>query len=55
MASPTLSNRRLNAISSMATRAVLANLAVHYQARHGAVLVVESMGGDACLPGSMPR
>lgn len=35
----------LTAISSMATRAVLAELATGFEARHGVVVVIESVGG----------
>ena len=36
---------RLTGISSMATRALLADLAADYQARHGVELVIESVAG----------
>lgn len=35
----------LTAISSMATRAVLAELATGFEARHGVAVVIESVGG----------
>lgn len=45
MTSSATPTRRLTGISSMATRAVLADLAADYQARHGIELAVESVGG----------
>lgn len=45
MADSARSTRRLTGLSSMATRALLADLAADYQARHGIELVMESVGG----------
>lgn len=45
MAESASSTRRLTGLSSMATRALLADLAADYQARHGIELVMESVGG----------
>ena len=45
MTSSATPTRRLTGISSMATRALLTDLAADYQARHGIELAVESVGG----------
>ena len=45
MTSSAAPTRRLTGISSMATRALLTDLAADYQARHGIELAVESVGG----------
>jgi len=45
MADSARSTRRLTGLSSMATRALLADLAADYQARLGIELVMESVGG----------